>query len=65
MPLKRLPIFYPALLVIDMQNGFCTPGGSYEKYGGYIGADLDAYRQIIPNIAQLIAACRELKIPIS
>lgn len=64
MPLKRLPVFYPALLVIDMQNGFCTPGGSYEKYGGYIGADLDAYRQIIPNIAQLIAACRELEIPI-
>ena len=64
MPRKRPPIFYPALLVIDMQNGFCTPGGSYEKYGGYIGADLNAYRQIIPNIARLLAACRELKIPI-
>jgi len=64
MPRKRPPIFYPALLVIDMQNGFCTTGGSYEKYGGYIGADLNAYRKIIPNIARLLAACRELKIPI-
>ena len=60
----RPPVFYPALLVIDMQNGYCTPGGSYEKYGGKIGADLDAYRQIIPNIARLIAASRELQIPI-
>jgi len=64
MPRKRPPVFYPALLVIDMQNGFCTPGGSYEEYGGRIGADLDAYRQIIPNIARVIAACRELRIPI-
>jgi len=52
------------LLVIDMQNGYCAPGGSYEKYGGNIGADLGAYRQIIPNIARLIAISRELKIPI-
>ena len=56
--------FRPALLVIDMQNGYCTSGGSYEKYGGTIGADLEAYRQIIPNIAKLIAISRELKIPI-
>jgi ureidoacrylate peracid hydrolase len=61
---RRPPIFYPALLVIDMQNGFCTAGGSYENYGGYIGADINAYRQIIPNIARLLAACRELKVPI-
>jgi len=47
-----------------MQNGYCTSGGSYEKYGGTIGADLEAYRQIIPNIAKLIAISRELKIPI-
>ncbi|MFC1993470.1 cysteine hydrolase family protein [Chloroflexota bacterium] len=57
-------IFRPALLVIDMQNGYCTPGGSYEKYGGTIGADLQAYRHIIPNIAKLIAVSRKLKIPI-
>jgi ureidoacrylate peracid hydrolase len=61
---KRSSVFYPALLVIDMQNGFCTAGGSYEKYGGDIGADIDAYRKIIPNVATMIAACRELQIPV-
>jgi len=60
----RPPIFRPALLVIDMQNGYCTPGGSYEKYGGNIGADLDAYRHIIPNISRLVTTFRELEIPI-
>jgi ureidoacrylate peracid hydrolase len=64
MPRKRSPIFYPALLVIDMQNGFCMPGGSYEEHGNSIGADVEAYRKVIPNIARVIAACRELKIPI-
>ena len=64
MPRKKSSVFYPALLVIDMQNGFCTPGGSYEEYGGDIGADIDAYRKIIPNIAHVIAACRELQIPV-
>ena len=57
-------VFRPALLVIDMQNGYCSPGGSYEKYGGTIGADLQAYRKIIPNIAKLLTACREVKVPI-
>ena len=47
-----------------MQNSFCAPGGSYEKYGGLIGANLKAYRKIMPNIARLIAASRELQIPI-
>ena len=60
----RPPVFYPAVLVIDMQNGYCTPGGSYEEYGGNIGADLNAYRQIVPNIARLVAKSRELQIPI-
>lgn len=61
---KRSPLFYPALLVIDMQNGFCTSGGSYEQYGGYIGADIKTYRQIIPNVVRLIDTCRKLKVPI-
>ena len=64
MPRKRSSTFYPALLVIDMQNGFCNAGGSYEEYGCSIGADIDAYRKIIPNIARLIDTSRELKIPI-
>lgn len=58
------PEFHPVLLVVDMQNGFCSSGGSYEKYGGTIGADLEAYRKIIPNIVKLVAACREAGVPI-
>jgi ureidoacrylate peracid hydrolase len=64
MPRKRSPVFYPVLLVIDMQNGFCAPGGSYEEYGSSIGANLKAYRKIIPNVARVIATCREVKIPV-
>jgi len=60
----RPPEFHPVLLVIDMQNGYCAPGGSYEKYGGNVGADLEAYRQIIPNISRLVAAAREVRIPV-
>jgi ureidoacrylate peracid hydrolase len=64
MPRKRSPVFYPALLVIDMQNGFCAPRGSYEEYGNSIGANIKAYRKIVPNVARVIAACREVQIPI-
>jgi ureidoacrylate peracid hydrolase len=64
MPRKRSSTFYPALMVIDMQKGFCNPGGSYEEYGCSIGADIKAYRKIIPNVERVIAACRETKIPI-
>ena len=60
----RPPEFHPVLLVVDMQNGFCAAGGSYEKYGGNIGADLETYREIIPNIAKLIATAREVGIPV-
>jgi len=64
MPSKKTHLFHPALLVIDMQNSYCTPEGSYEKYGPTIGADIDAYRNIIPNITRLLAACRELEVPV-
>ena len=64
MPPKRTPLFHPALLIIDMQNGYCTSGGSYEQYGGTIGADLPAYRKIVPNLARLLSTCRELNVPI-
>jgi ureidoacrylate peracid hydrolase len=60
----RASVFRPAMLVIDMQNGFCQPGGSYEKYGGTIGADLELYRNIVPKIARLLDAARRLKMPV-
>ena len=60
----RPPEFNLALLIIDMQNGFCTQGGSYEKYGVTIGAVPEAYRQIVPNIVRLADTCRELGISV-
>ena len=60
----RPPEFHPVLLVIDMQNGFCSPGGSYEEYGAHIGADINIYRKIIPNIRRIIDTCHELRIPV-
>ncbi len=60
----RPPEFNLALLIIDMQNGFCAQGGSYEKYGVTIGAVPEAYRRIVPNIARLADTCRELGISV-
>ena len=60
----RPPEFHPALLVIDMQNGFCAPGGCYEKFGATIGADINRYRKIIPNVKRIIDVCHELRIPV-
>lgn len=50
----------PILLIIDMQNGFCTKGGSYDK----LGIDISHYQKIIPNIKKAIEICRKAKIPI-
>ena len=60
----RPPKFHPALLVIDMQNGFCTHKGSYEKSGAVIGVDINRYRKIIPNVRKIIDVCHELHIPV-
>jgi ureidoacrylate peracid hydrolase len=50
----------PALLIIDMQNGFVSKGGSYDL----MGINTAKYRSIIPNVRRLIQTCRSAKIPI-
>ena len=50
----------PALIVIDMQNGFVSEGGSYHQ----LGMDTSHYREIIPTIKKLIKLCRDLDIPV-
>jgi ureidoacrylate peracid hydrolase len=50
----------PALVVIDMQNGFVSKGGSYDK----IGMNTVLYREIIPKIRDLIEFCRSMGIPV-
>lgn len=50
----------PALVVIDVQNGFVSKGGSYDK----LGMNIPNYQKVIPRIAELIALCRKAGIPI-
>lgn len=50
----------PALVVIDMQNGFVSKGGSYDK----LGMNTSNYREIIPRLKDLIEFCRSKEIPI-
>jgi ureidoacrylate peracid hydrolase len=50
----------PALLVIDVQNGFAAKGGSYDQ----LGIDISKYLNVIPKIANLISICRDARIPI-
>jgi ureidoacrylate peracid hydrolase len=50
----------PALIVVDMQNGFVSKGGSYDK----IGMNTPNYWGIIQKLKDLIEYCRSMRIPI-
>ena len=50
----------PALIVVDMQNGFVAKGGSYDK----LGMNTSNYRAIIPTLKDLIEFCRSKDIPV-
>jgi ureidoacrylate peracid hydrolase len=50
----------PALMVIDVQNGFVSKGGSYDQ----LGMDVSHYQHVIPQISELIRLCRSVNIPI-
>jgi ureidoacrylate peracid hydrolase len=49
-----------ALIVVDMQNGYCSPGG----YFGHLGVDLTPTQQVIPAIARLVDIVRDAGIQI-
>ena len=48
------------LIVVDMQNGFVSKGGSYDT----LGMNTGDYRKIIPTIKELLDFCRSKSIPI-
>src|SRR5918994_7695712 len=50
----------PALIVVDMQNGFVSKGGSYDK----LGMNTSNYREIIPKLKDLMEFCRRMEIPV-
>lgn len=45
-----------ALLVIDMQNGWCHPQGAMTR----AGVDMAAQQAIVPNVRRLVETCRAL-----
>lgn len=49
-----------ALVVIDMQNDWCSEGGS----GHQASSDLRMYKEIIPRIAAFSRLCRRIGIPV-
>ena len=48
------------LIVVDMQNGFVSNNGSYDK----LGMNIENYQKVIPKIKELINFCRKENIPI-
>src|ERR671919_540333 len=48
------------LIIVDMQNGFVSKDGSYDK----LGMNIRNYRRAIPKIKRLISFCRKENIPI-
>src|ERR687898_2285127 len=53
-------VFNFGLLVVDMQNGFVSKGGSYDL----LGMNTESYRKIVPKTKELIDFCRTNHIPI-
>ena len=52
--------YNPALLVVDVQNGFMSKGGSYDL----LGMKVSNYQQIIPKLKELISICKNYNVPI-
>jgi ureidoacrylate peracid hydrolase len=50
----------PVLLIVDMQNGFCGVGGSFDKFG----FNIKPYREIIPNVKYIIDCLRSMMVPV-
>ncbi|AEA47331.1 cysteine hydrolase family protein [Archaeoglobus veneficus] len=50
----------PALVIIDMQNCFLSPDGSFDK----LGYDISKYRKILPTLRSTYEEAKSLKIPV-
>jgi ureidoacrylate peracid hydrolase len=49
-----------ALLVIDMQNGWCHPDGAMTR----AGIDMTRQQAVVPNVRRLVETCRAMGLPI-
>jgi nicotinamidase-related amidase len=51
---------HTALLVVDMQRDFCTPGGAFDR----LGVDISMYPPMVPRLARLIDGARAAGVPV-
>jgi ureidoacrylate peracid hydrolase len=58
--MQPLGVTGSALLVIDMQNGWCHPEGAMTR----AGQDMSAQQSIVPKVKRLVQACRAAGLPI-
>jgi ureidoacrylate peracid hydrolase len=49
-----------ALIVVDMQNGYCSPGGYFSQ----LGVDLAPTQQVIPAVAEAVRISRDAGIQV-
>jgi nicotinamidase-related amidase len=45
---------HAALVVVDMQRDFCTPGGAFDR----LGVDITMYEPMVPRLARLVDGAR-------
>ena len=58
--IKKSIVINPALFVVDTQNCFMAPEGSYDR----MGFDISKYRLITKNLIRVIEKARKLSMPI-
>jgi ureidoacrylate peracid hydrolase len=51
---------WSAVVVVDMQNDFVSPGGAWDA----TGEDISMPQEVLPRIIKLIAGARERRVPI-
>jgi ureidoacrylate peracid hydrolase len=49
-----------AIVVVDMQNDFASPGGMFDR----AGIDISSIRAIVPNVRAVLEAARAIAMPI-
>lgn len=53
---------HSAVIVVDMQNEFCSPGNAYERAG--LARDLNPIREMVPRLAKFLVNARRSAVPV-
>jgi nicotinamidase-related amidase len=57
---ERVAPAHTALLVVDMQNDYCAPGGAADREG----RDIRPAQAMVPRLRALVDAAREVQVPV-